>query len=426
MSRDYIIQAHEELSAVFACEKTRLDGREVDKLTAWFPADPRHRGAWPIHEFDPTTLRKISGSQFRARHYWFDPHTGLSVRYQCGCEQSKHYVTLDYPAPDALPPDLFVFRAPRGARVQAIDPAMDVHVEGEADDLAASGTTQRIARNAPPRANDQPTETDTGSTAAKPEKTSAVSGSSPQQGDGFLVMPIATELQRAYGKKWEKAKAYVLINGMAAFKDDDRTFDATAIDLTGLWESLEPYAKDGPGNVVFDVRCPLQQSPDRNRWPASNVFSLALEWFGRRVGFEDVGVEVRLHRPNWRYANDWESLVADVRKALPDPGCQVEKGVGDEQVKLYTIQTGLSRFLYGEDVDCVIHIIPPIDEAEPDIVQRMARHLPELNLKRKGTVKFLHHWAKAEIADHFCEEYCGTRVTREVLGFKSWIWTCRN
>ena len=201
------------------------------------------------------------------------------------------------------------------------------------------------------------------------------------------------------------------------------TLDATAIDLAGLWKSLEPHAKGVPGNVILEVRCPRPLSRARNRCPASYVFAIYLESCGRRVGFQDVDVRVRPAPRDWKYANDWESLVADVREALPEPGRQVEKGVGDEQVKLYAIQTGLSRFLYGEDVDCVIHIIPTIEEVEPDVVQRMARYLPQLNLKRRRRVAFLYHWTKPETEHEFSVQYCGERVWREVLGFETYRWT---
>lgn len=46
---------------------------------------------------------------------------------------------------------------------------------------------------------------------------------------------------------------------------------------------------------------------------------------------------------------------------------------------MYPVRTAVSRYLF-KGVDCVLHIIPPVQEADPAVVQTMERLLPKLKL----------------------------------------------
>lgn len=179
--------------------------------------------------------------------------------------------------------------------------------------------------------------------------------------DDFLVLPIRTDLQRATGKKYEKAKVFVLINGMKAIKGEDEALDAKALKLSKIWEAAKPFSTGEPGNVVFRVWCPLcvRRSGDDGTWPATSILMDALEQFGRDIGFQEVEVEVLLLEPDYKYTDNWEQAVRDFADR-PGEEQLDEPAVGDQQVKLYPVRTRLSRLLY-YDVDCVVYFVPPVD-----------------------------------------------------------------
>ena len=68
--------------------------------------------------------------------------------------------------------------------------------------------------------------------------------------DGFLVIPLRTELQRT---RAHNAKVLVIINAVSLITGDDEGLDARAIKLSKIWEALEPYTEGGPGKVVVTI-----------------------------------------------------------------------------------------------------------------------------------------------------------------------------
>ncbi|MHC4403462.1 MAG: hypothetical protein ACYTG0_27715 [Planctomycetota bacterium] len=119
------------------------------------------------------------------------------------------------------------------------------------------------------------------------------------------------------------------------------------------------------------------------------------------------------------FANDWRSLSAKLTTPPSKEAGRAESGVGDNQVRLYPVRTPLGRLLYGNDVDCVVHIIPPIDEADAEIVLTMQRSLPKLELKKKHRVLFSYRTTNREEANYRYREYCGEHVYKGLLGFET-------
>jgi len=236
--------------------------------------------------------------------------------------------------------------------------------------------------------------------------------------DDFLVLPIRTELQRATGRAYDKARVFVLINGVKVIKGEDEALDATALRLSKIWEAIEAFTEGEPGNVVFRVWCRqyARRSRDDGTWPASSILMDALEQFGRDVGFQEAHVDLYFLTPHHKYADDWRRAVADVAPR-PGEGDVDEPGVGDEHVKLYPVRTRFSRLLY-HGADCVVQIVPPIDEVDvAAAIKTMKRCLPQLGLKKKERVLFLEHWRSPEIANVIGDEVMGRHVYRDLLGF---------
>lgn len=134
--RESINRLYEELTAIFAQEKDRRRGKDVERITYYFPADFVHGGDWPIHSLFPKGLIEPSGNGFRTRTHWWDPKTDRSLGRRCGCKPPKHgEVSIDYPEPETFPKQLFTFQVPRDALLEINDPALGRKVYSEATTL---------------------------------------------------------------------------------------------------------------------------------------------------------------------------------------------------------------------------------------------------------------------------------------------------
>jgi hypothetical protein len=185
------------------------------------------------------------------------------------------------------------------------------------------------------------------------------------------------------------------------------------------------YLKAGMrGPTIFRIASGrLLPPPERVEWRASEAFRVFLRGMAE-AWFRDYEIEGVQHY-GWKSAGDWQSLFADLATPPSEEAMEAESGVGDDQVKLYQVRTPLSRYLYGNDTDCVIHILRPVDEVDAGIVLTMQRCVAQLNLQKKRRVNFRFHWKSAAVANQAIEEFCGEHVWKDLLGFKTWrrsIW----
>ena len=254
--------------------------------------------------------------------------------------------------------------------------------------------------------------------------------------DGFVVVPIRTELQRAYRPKYQNATVFVLINAMDAVKDEGETLDVTKLKLPKILDAITPLArKDDPGSVIFWVflkkdgkagqigPCPFWEI---GIYPASYYLNCTLQQLGRDAGFEDVDVGQSHLLPHAKYANNWEEAVRDV---LTHPSDQnvVESPVGDKQVKLFPVQTGLSRFIYGADL--VVYYVPPITDVDvSSVIETMRASITKLQIKEKDKVLFLFNRGSSRELNSLAidELIMDKRVYKDLLGFNSWSGSARH
>ncbi len=134
--RDECLKFAEKAKATWVSEKERRDGREVEKITFWYLADPLAGFRSPIHGFIPELHQKLLDSpkaEFRMRTEWFDPKTGRRVGHRCGCKGSAYEELTDFPAPESLPRELFTFQIPRDAVLEVRDPELGrvIHSQGQ-------------------------------------------------------------------------------------------------------------------------------------------------------------------------------------------------------------------------------------------------------------------------------------------------------
>ncbi len=125
INRASVIRWADEITGVFALEKERLNGKEVDKLTVYFPAIRQSDGSLSnAHSMAEIRRAGSATTEFCARHFWFDPKTDLWLRRDCGCKPSGYRETLEYPPPDSVPRELFEFKVPPDALLEVKDPAL--------------------------------------------------------------------------------------------------------------------------------------------------------------------------------------------------------------------------------------------------------------------------------------------------------------
>lgn len=242
----------------------------------------------------------------------------------------------------------------------------------------------------------------------------------PTAGENFVVVPVKTELQKLFGGL-AKADVFVLLNGWALAKDES-TVDANAINVHRVREALQRY-RSSEGSVHFRINCEyipgvFEKQSGRNSF---NLLALAFRQLGLEAGFAGVEVEVEHNSDRSKFGhlpNDWTSAATSLlvnAKADPDK----ESGVGDNLVRLYRVNTGLSRALFG-NVDCVIRVHAPMDEVGADIMLRIQRHLHALDLDRKTRVLFLVEFGKdSRFGQRRYKELIGNpKMVREMLGFK--------
>ena len=109
-AREAIVRDTEMLTGMLQSRKELLGDRgEVERLFAYYPADPKLNFEGNLHHADPLILRNAPlPTVFFTRRHWFDLQTGLIVARQCGCKAGpaidSTYVpetNIDYPAPES-------------------------------------------------------------------------------------------------------------------------------------------------------------------------------------------------------------------------------------------------------------------------------------------------------------------------------------
>ncbi len=234
----------------------------------------------------------------------------------------------------------------------------------------------------------------------------------PVAGKNFVVLPVTTELQRACGPKYADAKVFVLINGMALLNEDE-TLNAAALDFQELRKAVKGFFRAGERGTTIYLACRLPpKDPNANPYGVllPSVTGKVRSWPGK------YWVTATVHY-RWKYANKWDSFVADLTAQPPQGEPQDEPALGDDQVKVYPVRTPLSRYLYGDNVDCVIRIVPPIEEAKSGVVLTMKQCVDQLKLKQKRGVVSLEHTRDPAAANVMFQELFGEHVWKDLLGF---------
>jgi len=365
-----------------------FDGREVEKIIAYYPPCPA-TGSWlNAHGFDPKWHLQQSGTEFRTRQYWYDLKTGRFLGRRCGCQWPYEEWRLDYPAPESVPKELFTFQVPAGAKMEVTDPELRRQLQSQGSRFLLGPGTGAAAAEPKPRVGNP------GATPAEKPRGAVGKEAAKSPGERWVVMPVTTELQRLSAGR--KARAYVLVDG-EWFRRDRVTLDVGALNLDALRRQLQPYADAEKGAVHFHLRCiwgapdfvaeggELRRGPG---WPSeiekpdrvSAVLRYALIGLGQEAGFRQVTADYLFYRAGTEAARDWDLLAADLRQGLAADAGREEAGIGNDTFKVYPVRTALSRFLYF-NADCVLHI--PAGGGTGLDEDAIERHVARLKLKNK-------------------------------------------
>jgi hypothetical protein len=129
---DEFVQTWEHTGGTLSSEFAELNGATAIKLVGTFPADPKQRGQWPIHDFEPETMRSVASPTFRTRTVWFHPDHLFPMTRECGCKQAKHTYSVDYLAAEDFDSNLFKFDMPADVTLDVSDPELLQGTKSEA------------------------------------------------------------------------------------------------------------------------------------------------------------------------------------------------------------------------------------------------------------------------------------------------------
>ncbi|HEX4141986.1 MAG TPA: M56 family metallopeptidase [Pirellulales bacterium] len=246
-----------------------------------------------------------------------------------------------------------------------------------------------VAATAPSEAGDQPNAAATGpqrdEACVKPVIGENAAGEKillePVVGKNFVILPINTNLQRARGAAYKDAKTFVLINGKGLFNEEDTILDTRQVDCEGLRRAFEAMIHGGVrgANIFRLLVPPFGDAPDGT----PILTGEAADTFADHLKLIDTCGKNSVEQiPGNQCIQDWKPLVRELTAPSRADAVDGEAGIGNEQVKVYAVRTPLSRLLlYGDRDDCVIHVIPPVEEAK-DVAPTVKRFLPQLKLDK--------------------------------------------
>lgn len=234
------------------------------------------------------------------------------------------------------------------------------------------------------------------------------------QGKNFIVYAYdKTELQdyligSSKRHNREDHKAYVIVDGESMVNDEGLIIP-DSIDWDMLATEMRKLRVDERSVATFHV-LPGDAPGD------FRMLTWLLEGFGRnRCRFDHV---------YWRSSSDnadfWQRIEASQEFTNDSPG--PENGVGNELVRVFPVQTFLSRY-NSDDADCVVRVIPQlIQQPQPEmrgaIQASMLKYVPMLELERtKKLLILINYHEDAQDSIDWLRD-TGARVLAEKLGFE--------
>lgn len=218
----------------------------------------------------------------------------------------------------------------------------------------------------------------------------------PVVGEGFIIIPFSTELQRASKGGHEKAVLFMLINGNAVINDDDTILDTSQLDLDGIEDAMVSYHEAGMDfkgkHVVIKILgVPRRRGGEHHH--RLNASALLLLYFVNEGWTEDPQ-NVSMNYRSDDEPFDWDDLVAEL--AVPPTADEIhrETGVGDDLVRVHSIHTPLSRYLFkiqGENV--VVRNMKPLADLSAEEIEvlpaRAKGFIDQLDLSEPPRTRFI-------------------------------------
>lgn len=235
------------------------------------------------------------------------------------------------------------------------------------------------------------------------------------RGKNFIVYAyVQTELQdylvgSSKRNNREDYKAYVLVDGQSMVNEEG-LIDPSSLDWEKIATEMRKLRVDERSVATFHL------IPGRGPSDFKAVQWL-LEGFGRdRCRFDHVYWRFSTHNTDF-----WQRVEAS-QELASDSSSEPENGIGNELVRVFPVQTFLSRY-NSDDADCVVRVIPQlIHQPQPEmrgaIQASMLKYVPMLELARKQKLLILvnYHEDAQDSIDWL--RNTGASMLAEKLGFE--------
>jgi len=241
----------------------------------------------------------------------------------------------------------------------------------------------------------------------------------PVAGKNFVVVPFTTELQRALHRSHETATFYVLINVAAMISENDKVLDIGAVDFKSLHDALQGFVRAG---LLRRVILTGDTGTRDVSWKPGTASWVLIAWLNNVVPTNDFSsyLQPSLH------GRDWNATVAKLSVAPTEEAIRNERGIGDGLVKVYPIQTPLSRCFCGPGEDCVVRIIKRLDQLTPEEIrafpERAKTYAARLGIKQPFKACLVLNYGTSRVKSNRAENqlHMGDDSWWEAQGFE-WI-----
>jgi hypothetical protein len=206
----------------------------------------------------------------------------------------------------------------------------------------------------------------------------------------YAVYPIVTDLQKSVlfhnAPRLGGLRAYMAIDGDSLIDNEGR-FDATALNVDAIRNSLAPHADRSQGSVVIQAHFGTATLGTGQKLKSSTVeLKSALHALGRTAGFRFANVAESTRGPTL------DQRFSEVTDKVAGQADEDETPAGDDLVKVYPVRTILSLLLT-ENCDCVIDVRAPLQKEGDDLLTSdvraaIVKHVSGLKLRHMDKTMF--------------------------------------
>jgi beta-lactamase regulating signal transducer with metallopeptidase domain/protocatechuate 3,4-dioxygenase beta subunit len=243
-------------------------------------------------------------------------------------------------------------------------------------------------------------------------------------GDRYVLCNVTTDLQQTLlaNDSWPHAEAAAcLLVNFPAFTDEK--LDAESPVLKELSATLAKWAKVDNSRLIARVYVKPNTDDEAAAKARKRAGELAkrLQQLGNAAGYRQSICGVTYLAD---LSFDWQQFVSDAESLSANSTPESENGIGNDRVKVFAVNTFLSRLLV--TADCVVDIVPVLQSADaesfPQAFQASIDELvPQLKYVRQDEILL---WIRCPMSiregiDAWVDDTAGRKEYASELGFKN-------